>query len=111
MKALNLIHFSPYEYGLDLEALLVFSLGSSILVYILLFYHNRISKSNTLKDELDNPIYQTKDILLQSNSNDSELIITKSSTSTIVKIIVFILIAFVVLIPVDQLLSGVNSFI
>ncbi len=110
MIALNAIYFSPYEYGLDLEALIMFALGSFLIISILLFYYNRIPKSNPTKSDLDNPIYQTKDILLQSNCNDSNLIITESATSTWVKILVFILIAFVITNPVDQLFSAVNSF-
>ena len=90
--------------------LLMFSLGSFLVISILLFYYNRIPKSNDSISELDNTIYQTKDVLLQSNSNNTNLIITQSTTSTWVKVLAFILIAFVVIIPVDQLFGVVNSF-
>ena len=110
MIALNLIHFFPYEYGLDLKALIAFSLGSFVVTSILLFYYNRIPKSNQPKIELDNPIYQSTDILLQSNSADANFVIAEKTTSTWVKILVYILIAFVVIIPVDELFGVVNSF-
>jgi hypothetical protein len=109
MIALNSFHFSPYEFGLDLFGLLCFGLGSFVVIFILNLYYNKIPKSNNSISELTNPIYQTKDILLQSSSNDVNFIITQSSTLTLVKILVFVLIAFVVFIPVDQLLGIVNS--
>lgn len=110
MMALNTIHFMPYENGLDFFGLIIFAFGSFVLISILLFYYNRIPKTNQNKTELDNPIYQTKDILFHSKCNDANLIITQSSTSIWVKILVFILIAFVVIIPIDQLFGVVNSF-
>jgi hypothetical protein len=66
MVALNTIPFKPYEYGLDLSAILVFTFGSFIIILVLLFYYNRIPKSNTPKDKLQSPIYQSKDLLLQT---------------------------------------------
>jgi len=104
MIALNLIYYSPYEYGLDLKALIMFALGSFILISILLFYYNRISKGNSIESELDNPIFQVKDVLLSSISSDSKLIITQSIDSIWVKILVFLLITLVVIIPADQIL-------
>jgi hypothetical protein len=48
--------------------LLMLSLGSFIVISVLLFYYNRIPKSNQPRSEFQNPIYQSKDILLQQNS-------------------------------------------
>jgi hypothetical protein len=46
---------------------------------------------------------------LQSSSSDANFMITQSTTSAWVKILTFVLIAFVVIIPVDQLFGVVNS--
>jgi hypothetical protein len=99
-----------YYWSISAYDLLIFGLGSFVIISMLLFYYNKISKSTNEIDELDNPIYQSKDILLQSNGNSTNLISTQSTASTWVKVLVFILIAFVVVIPVDQLFSVVNSF-
>lgn len=110
-ELLGLLCFpNPFDRQLSAYDLLIFSLGSFVIISILLLYYNRIPKSNIPKSELNNPIYQSKDILLQSSSNDANFIITQNSTSVWVKILVFILIAFVVIIPVDELFSVVNSF-
>lgn len=90
--------------------LLLFTLGSFVLISILLFYYNRIPKSNSSKSEFENPIYQSKDILLQSNNVDANFLITEKTTSTWVKFLVYILIVFVVIVPVNELFSAVNSF-
>ncbi|WP_299672723.1 hypothetical protein [uncultured Polaribacter sp.] len=110
MIALNTIPFFPYENGLDLFGLVMFSLGSVIIISVLLLYYNKIRKSNSSKDALETPIYQSKDILLQSNSLDANFIIAEKSTSTFVKILVYILIAFVAITPLYQLL-GVEHFL
>lgn len=57
------------------------------------------------RPKLDNPIYQTKDILLQSNSLDASFIIAEKTTSTWVKIITFIMIAVVLCTPLYKLLG------
>ncbi|UAM97415.1 hypothetical protein K8354_13970 [Polaribacter litorisediminis] len=44
---------------------------------------------------LNNPIYQTKDILLQSNSLDASFIIAEKTTSIWVKVITVIMIVVV----------------
>lgn len=99
-----------YYWSMSAYDLLIFALGSFVIISLLLFYYKRIPKSNNPIIELDNPIYQTKDILLQSSSIDANFMITQSTTSAWVKILAFVLIAFVVIIPVDQLFSMVNSF-
>lgn len=110
MIGLNSIHFAPYEYGLDFVALVLFSFGSFMVISILLFYYSKIPKSNAPKDELETPIYQSKDVLLQSNSLETNFIIAEKTTSTWVKGFVFILIFLVVVTPLYQLL-GVEYFI
>ena len=111
MIALNCLG-PPYPFGYYPNAynLLMFSLGALVLISFLVFYYNKIPKSNHTITALDNPIYQTQDILLQSNSNNANLISTQDTTSTWAKIVVFVLITFVVIIPVDQLFSFANSF-
>lgn len=99
-----------YYWSMSAYDLLIFALGSFVIISFLLFYYKRIPKSNHSITELDNPIYQTKDILLQSSSSDANFMITQNTTSAWVKILAFALIAFVVIIPVDQLFSFVNSF-
>jgi len=87
----------------------VFMLCSLVALILYLNITPKIEKV-LYRQELDNPIYQTKDVFLQSNSSSANLIITQSATSTWVKVLAFILIAFVVVIPVDQLFGVVNSF-
>ncbi|MFT6698982.1 MAG: hypothetical protein ACJAVD_000468 [Porticoccaceae bacterium] len=109
-ELLGLLCFpNPFNEQLSAYDLLIFTLGSLFFISILLLYYNKIPKSNFSITELEHPIYKTKDIFLQSSSNDANFIITQSSTSTCVKISAFLLIAFVVIIPVDQLFGAVNS--
>ena len=109
-ELLGLLCFlNPFNEQLSAYDLLIFTLGSLFFISISLLYYNKIPKCNNSISELINPIYQTKGIFLQSSSNDANFIITQSSTSTWVKILAFVLIAFVVIIPVDQLFSTVNS--
>lgn len=110
MIGLNSIHFAPYEYGLDFAALVLFSFGSFMVISILLFYYSKIPKSNSSKSEIQTPIYQSKDILLQSNQVDANFLIAEKTTSTWVKGFVFVLIFLVVVTPLYQLL-GVEYFI
>ena len=86
----------------------VFMLSS--LVSLLLYLNITPEVKKIVKRKLlDNPIYQTRDILLQSSSSDDNFMITQSTTSAWVKILAFVLIAFVVIIPVDQLFGVANS--
>ena len=57
------------------------------------------------RPKLDNPIYQSTDIILQSNSNDANFIIAKKTTSTWVRILTFILIVFVIATPFQEFLG------
>jgi hypothetical protein len=107
---LFVINCLGYQNEPNAYDLLMFGLGSFVVISILLFYYNSISKSNNSSRELSNPIYRSKDILLQSNNSNVNLIITQSNTSAWVKVLVFILIAFVVIVPADKFLGAVNSF-
>ncbi|ARV15637.1 hypothetical protein [Polaribacter sp. SA4-12] len=105
MIALNC--FGPYPFGYYPTAydLLMFTLGSFVIISMLLFYYNRIPKSNDTISELDCPIYHSKDILLQSNSNDVSFFIDKKTTSTWVKILAFFLIIFMVFTSFQEFLG------
>ena len=110
MVALNTIHFKPYEYGLDLSALLVFAFGSLVMILVLLFYYNRIPKSNTPKDKLQSPIYQSKDLLLQTKPEDVYLLLPDKTNSILAKAFIFIIIYVVAFTPL-YLLLGVEYFV
>jgi hypothetical protein len=94
---------------LDLFGFFSFGLGSLVVVLIFLFYYNKIPKSNNSESQLTNRIYQKIYILPQLSSNDANFRIKQSFKSTLVKVLIFVLIAFVVLIPVNQLFGVVNS--
>jgi hypothetical protein len=76
---------------------------------IFLFYYNKTPKSNNSVSQLTNLIYQKKNISPQLSSNGANFRIKQSFKSTLVKVLIFVLIAFVVLIPVNQLFGVVNS--
>ena len=92
------------------EDLLSFGLFSIITVSILLWYYHKISKSETNLDELDNPIYQSKDILLQEKISDGMYYPSQVATSIWVKISVFILVILVAITPLYQLF-GIQHFL
>ncbi|WP_026775981.1 hypothetical protein [Polaribacter sp. Hel_I_88] len=105
MIALNTIHFFPYEYGLDLEALIVFALGSFFTISILIFYYNKIPRNNNQKLELDNPIYQSKDFLIESINNNDGLLFSQKSLSISSKIIIYSLIIVFVIKPFSDFIN------
>jgi hypothetical protein len=94
-----------YYWSMSAYDLLIFALGSFIVISILLFYYNRIPKSNSPKNELQTPIYQSKDILLQSNSSEINFVIAEKTTSTWVKIFAAIMIIIVAFTPLHELLG------
>jgi hypothetical protein len=103
--------FGPcYEPTLSGYDILIFALGSFILVTILLWYYKRIPKSKNSNSVLDKPVYQSKDILLQSSNSDANFIDTTKSASTFTKLFVYALVFLVIFIPLYQLL-GVDHFI
>jgi hypothetical protein len=78
---------------------------SSITAFIL--YSNITPEIKKLikRPELDNPIYQTKDILLQSNSTNVSFVITERTTSIWVKVIAFVLIFSIAFTPFQEFLG------
>ena len=99
---INCFGYQNESNGYDL---LMFAFGSFVIISMLLFYYSKLPKSNHLITELDNPIYQTKDILLQSNSNDINFSFTEKTTSTWVKILAFIIIIFIATTPFQEFLK------
>ncbi len=87
--------------------LLMFSVGSFVVISFLLMYYDILSRKSNNRNqiELSNPIYQSSDILLQSKNNDASFVIAKKSTSTFVKIIVFILVLYILFNPLNQYLN------
>lgn len=110
MINLNSIHFTPYEFGIDFFGLVIFSLGAMVVISILLFYYNRIPKSSKKEDNLQNPIYQYNDVLLQTRVVGSNHLSVEKTTSTWVKMVLYLVIAIVIFTPFYKLI-GVNYFI
>lgn len=117
LKSLNIYLFiiccfgECYEYtDLSLYQLSLFAIISFVLISILLFYYSKIPKSNAPKDELETPIYQSSDILLQSTSADANYLIAEKTTSFWVKAILYIMIAVVIFTPFYELI-GVQYFV
>ena len=104
------MHIKPYESGLDFFGLLIFGLGSFVLISLLLFYYNKIPKSKAVNSVCDNPIYLSKDLLFHSTNLDEGFILVEKKTSTFIRFCVYALIVIVVCAPLHQLL-GVVHFI
>jgi hypothetical protein len=96
---------NTYSSSEHLNQLLLFALGSFVIISMLLLYYSKIPESTHPISELDNPIYQTKDILLQSNSADASFVMPETKTSVLVKIVTFILIVFLALTPFQEFLT------
>ena len=94
-----------YYWSMSAFHLLMFALGSFAMIFILSFIYNKIPKSNSSINELSNPIYQSKDILLQSKSNDVSFVFAEKKTSTFVKFFAFVLITIVVFTPLQEFLG------
>ena len=88
--------YDNFLLGFDI---LIFALGSLILISILLWYYSKIPKSNNLKNELDNPIYQSKSFLIESINHNDELLFPQKSLSISSKIIIYSLIIVLVIMP------------
>ncbi|WP_189663241.1 MULTISPECIES: hypothetical protein [unclassified Polaribacter] len=101
---------SFYDELLSGYDILLFALGSCIVISVLLLYYSQIPENKNSKSALDKPLYQSKDVLLQSNNLEANFINTKKSASTFTKLFVFVLVFWVIFIPLYQLL-GVNHFI
>ena len=97
------------DYSLSGYGLMIFTLSSFLITSILLLFYNIIPKSKNLKSEIDNPIYQSKDIILQSNSLNASFIIAEKTTSVWIKVITFIMIFVISFTPLYELL-GIGYF-
>jgi len=97
---INCLGFENEPNAFDL---LVFSIGSFILISILSLLYKKIPKSTASLIELENPIYKSKDILLQQSNFDIDNFPIGKATSNLTRIVIFILIALVAIIPLYQL--------
>lgn len=107
---LSICNDCPSEIKLSFFDLLIFTVGSIVVISILLIYYNRIPKSTKQISKLENPIYQSKDILLQSKIEDANYLTTEKSTSLWVKALIYIMIGIVVFTPLYKLL-GTDYFL
>lgn len=103
LPIINCFGYQQLPNGYDL---LMFGLGSSVLIFILGFYYNIIPESSTTKSDLQNPIYQSKDILLQSKFNQTNYLVTENKTSTVMNIIIYLITIVVVFTPIYKLLGA-----
>lgn len=103
MIALNLFGFDPFSNSLSFFDLICFGVGSFVVISILSWYYNRISKSSHLINHVEIYIYQSRDSLLQEYKVQGEYVPTRKSTSVWVKTIVYILILLVVTTPLFEL--------
>ncbi len=105
MREVCIIGYYPFETGLDFFSLLGFTFGSFCVITFLLFYYDRIPKSKIDQSKLTNPIFQTTDIFLQSNSAETSFSIAESKTSTWVIVLAFVLILCVAFTPFQEFLG------
>ena len=101
--------YSLYFRGLNGSELFLFTFISLILVSGLLWYYSKIPKNKTLISELDTPIYQSKDILLQENNLQGNDFPIEKTTSVWAKLLVYTLIIIVATTPLFELF-GIDSF-
>ncbi|WP_165734356.1 hypothetical protein [Polaribacter sp. 20A6] len=105
MNSLNLLPFFPfYDRVLTAYDLLMFSFGSFVVISFLLFYYHKIPKNNSPKSKLDHPLYQSNDILLQSNSTDVGFKTAEIKTSSLITILACILILLIAFTPFQDFL-------
>lgn len=105
MTALNLIRFSKYEFGLDLKSLIFYALGTLLLAILLILYYKKIPKSKLADNTLQNPIYESKDILLQPKNVKDSYLDLEDNVSVFTKIWLYIIIAIVCFTPLYKLLG------
>ena len=108
MIHLNTIHFGYQVTWIDT---LLFALGAFVFIRILLFYHYKLtSKQNKFTESIfENPIYQTKDVLLQDKVASPNYFPVKKTVSIWSKIVLYIIIGFLITIPFFELI-GIESF-
>ena len=90
MRYLNLFSWSYYYKDLSIIDLLVFTAIAFVLVSILLFYYERTSgKGNGFSSQIDIPIYNSKDILLQERVGGSNFALAEKNISITSKVIIY----------------------
>lgn len=77
------------------------------MIMLLITYYNKISKRESNKDMSDEskPLYAYKDVLLQESYSEANEIPESSSASIVLRVIAFLLVLFVLFIPLHQLLN------
>lgn len=91
-----------YKTGLSGYDLFAFFLGSCVVVSLLIWYYGKISSGQTIKLNVSALIYDSKDILLQERTIESNYLIGES-TSIWVKAIIYVLIVLVATTPLFKL--------
>jgi len=89
--------------------LLFFSLGSIVVISLLLLYYNKIHKTNT-NNLSDVSIYQSKDVLLQEKSVNGIYLVQEKTLSIWTKLIIYLFILIAITTPLYQLF-GIQHFI
>lgn len=109
IKIMPLNTFSSQHYSLELSGndLLMFALGGIAITVLLIIYYNKISKreSNTDISDVSKPLYAYKDMLLQESCSETNEIPESSSVSIVLRMIAFLLVLFILFIPLHQLLN------
>ncbi|WP_299118896.1 hypothetical protein [uncultured Tenacibaculum sp.] len=110
MIELNLFGNNIFNYPFTWSALFAFALFVVVFCMILSWYYSKIKSRSIGYIKREEPIYGSKDILLQEKKLGLELIPLEKITSVWVKAVVFILIFLVTITPLYQLL-GTDYFI
>ncbi len=112
MIAYNILGLPPYGFpfpSFSFSDLFLFALSSFIIITGLLWYQSNISKGekSILNDVSEQPLYQSKDILLQERTvnNSLEYIPVKTSVSVFTKIVLAILVFALFVTPLYELLN------
>jgi hypothetical protein len=108
MIALTLLGPYGFGYSTTFFDLLMFALGSFVLISILILYYDKIPKSNNSKSEFDNPIYQSKDFLVKSINHNDGLLFNPKSLTISSKIIISVLIVVFVTAPFGDFIGFIN---
>jgi len=104
---LNIFPYQDYSLELSGNDLFMFALGSIVMIMLLITYYNKISKRESNKNMSDEskPLYVYKDVLLQESCSEANEIPKSSSVSIVLRVIAFLLVLFVLFIPLHQLLN------
>lgn len=108
MIALRLLGDSYWYSTISWAGLFIFSIGAIICCTILSWFYNKINhKTNNVSIEIEKPIYDFKDLLLQDKIGHSNYL-TLENSSIWVKAVVYVLIFLVAITPFSELL-GIQS--